>query len=477
MSNQKAAINGAKWTTTATVITTVLSFAQLAIIARVLDPSIFGLVSICSLVMNFFHIFANLGFTNSIISKQENDRKILSTIFYASVGLGVIMGVLIFFSSGFVVDYYHEPRLSYVIKVSSLGFPLIYTSQIYWNLLQKELEFKILAMIEVIGAVVSIFVTILLAYNNFQELSIIYSQLLIIAIKTVLYIFLGRKLFTPLFYFKLNEIKDHLRFGIYHLGEGILGFVNSNLENIVIGKAIGVKELGLYTIAYQLAVFPIYRLNPIIIQVSYPIMAKMRDNEGLKRAYLKIVDFITFCNFPLLAGLFITSTSVVVLIYGNDYQASVPLVKIILFVSFLSCVTAPASSLAMSKNKPNVMFYLNLFSLVIKIPTLYFLSKYFGLIGIAYGYVLTSLIDTVVIFIIVDNLVGSFFKQFLDNIIKPVSFCLIMIGVISVYQYFIGNQGLVHLIIQVVIGGLIYVGLTLKYKLSIKEILELRSSL
>jgi len=477
MSNQKAAINGAKWTTTATVITTVLSFAQLAIIARVLDPSIFGLVSICSLVMNFFHIFANLGFTNSIISKQENDRKILSTIFYASVGLGVIMGVLIFFSSSFVVDYYHEPRLSYVIKISSLGFPLIYTSQIYWNLLQKELEFKILAMIEVIGAVVSIFVTILLAYNNFQELSIIYSQLLIIAIKTVLYIFLGRKLFTPLFYFKLSEIKDHLRFGIYHLGEGILGFVNSNLENIVIGKAIGVKELGLYTIAYQLAVFPIYRLNPIIIQVSYPIMAKMRDNEGLKRAYLKIVDFITFCNFPLLAGLFITSTSVVVLIYGNDYQASVPLVKIILFVSFLSCVTAPASSLAMSKNKPNVMFYLNLFSLVIKIPTLYFLSKYFGLIGIAYGYVLTSLIDTVVIFIIVDNLVGSFFKQFLDNIIKPVSFCLIMIGVISVYQYFIGNQGLVHLIIQVVIGGLIYVGLTLKYKLSIKEILELKSSL
>lgn len=477
MSNQKAAINGAKWTTTATIVTTVLSFAQLAIIARVLDPSIFGLVSICSLVMNFFHIFANLGFTNSIISKQENDRKILSTIFYASVGLGVIMGAGIFFSSSLVVEYYHEPRLDYVIKVSSLGFPLIYTSQIYWNLLQKELEFKILALIEVIGAVVSICVTILLAYNDFQELSIIYSQLLIIAIKTILYIFLGRKLFTPLFYFKLNEIKDHLRFGIYHLGEGILGFVNSNLENIVIGKAIGVKELGLYTIAYQLAVFPIYRLNPIIMQVSYPIMAKMKDNEGLKRAYLKIVDFITFCNFPLLAGLFITSTSVVVLIYGTDYQASVPLVKIILFVSFLSCVTAPASSLAMSKNKPNVMFYLNLFSLIIKIPTLYFLSKYFGLIGIAYGYVITSLIDTIVIFLIVDNLVGSFFKQFLDNIIKPVTFCLIMIGVIAVYQYLIGNQGLYHVIAQVIIGGLVYLGLTLKYKLSIKEILELRSSL
>jgi len=477
MSNQKAAINGAKWTTTSTVITTVLSFAQMAIIARVLDPAIFGLVSICSLVINFFHIFANLGFTNSIISKQETDKKNLSTIFFASISLGLIMGILIYLSSGFVVDYYDEPRLGYVIKVSSFTFPLIYTGQIYWNLLQKELEFKILAIIEVIAAVVSITVTILLAYNDYQELSIIYSQLLITFIKMVLYMYLGRKLFTPILYFKLSEIKDHLRFGMYHLGEGILGFVNGNLENIVIGKAIGVKELGLYTIAYQLAVFPIYRLNPIIMQVSYPIMAKMKDNEGLKRAYLKIVDFITCCNFPLLAGLFITSSSVVVFIYGNNYAESVPLVRVILFVSFLACMTAPISSLAMSKNKPNIMFYLNLSTLFVKIPMIYLLSRYFGLMGIVTGCVISSLLESIVVFNLVKRLVGSIVKPFVANIIKPVSFCLIMVAVIAVYQYFVGNFGVFHIAAQVAIGGVIYAGLILKYKLSIKEILSLRESL
>jgi lipopolysaccharide exporter len=477
MSNQKAAINGAKWTTTATVITTVLSFAQMAIIARVLDPSIFGLVSICSLVINFFHIFANLGFTNSIISKQETDRKNLSTIFFASIGLGFIMGTLIYLSSGFVVDYYDEPRLGYVIKVSAFTFPLIYTGQIYWNLLQKELEFKILALIETVGAVVSITLTIYLAYNNYQELSIIYSQLLMTFIKMVLYMFLGRKLFTPIIYFKLSEIKDHLRFGIYHLGEGILGFVNGNLENIVIGKAIGVKELGLYTIAYQLAVFPIYRLNPIIMQVSYPIMAKMKEDDGLKRAYLKIVDFITCCNFPLLAGLFITASSVVVFIYGPNFEESIPLTRIILFVSFLACVTAPISSLVMSKNKPHIMFYLNLSTLIIKIPMIYVLSRYFGLFGIVGGYVVSSLIETIIIFNIADRLVGSIAKPFFINIIKPVSFCLAMVAVIALYQRFIGNEGIFHISAQVAIGAIIYGGLTLKFKISIKEILSLRQSL
>lgn len=477
MSNQKVAINGAKWTTTATAVTTLLSFTQLAIIARFLDPSIFGLVSICSLVMNFFHIFANLGFTNSIISIQENSRKVLSTIFFASIALGFTMGILIFFSSGMVVDYYNEPRLSYVIRLSAFSFPLIYTGQIYWNLLQKELEFKILAVIDVICGIVNFISTIILAYKGYQELSIIYSQLFFIAIRTALYIILGRKLFTPMFYFKLKEIKAHLRFGIYHLGEGILGFVNGNLENIVIGKAIGVKELGLYTIAYQLAVFPVYKLNPIIMQVSYPIMAKMKENDGLRRAYLKIIDFITYCNLPLLAGLFITASSVVVLIYGQDYQGSVPLVRVLVLVSFMYCITAPSSSLALSKNKPNIMFYLNLSSLIIKLPTLYFFSKYFGLMGIVYGYVICTLIDTLVTFKIVESLVGGIFKQFIINVIKPLSFCFVMIAVIALYQHFVGNHGLVHVIAQVLIGGAVYVAFTLKYKLSLDEILSLKKSL
>lgn len=477
MSNQKVAINGAKWTSSATIITTILSFVQLALIARVLDPSIFGLVSICSLVADFFHIFANLGFTNSIISTQESNRGKLSTIFYSSIGLGTIMCFAIYFSAGLVVSYYNEPRLLHVIRVSAFTFPLLYTSQIYWNLLQKELNFKIISIIEVVTGLIAFVVIISLAYNGYQELSVIYGQLISIAARTVMYVIVGRKLFSPTLYFKLKEIKDHLRFGMYHMGEGILGFINGNLQNVVIGKAIGLKELGLYTIAYQLAVFPIYKLNPIIMQVSYPIMAKMKENEGLKRAYLKITDFITCCNFPLLAGMFITSSSVVILVYGAGYQDAIPLIRVILIVSFLACVTAPVPSLALSKGKPNIMFFLNLSTLLVKIPTIYFMSKYFGLMGIVWGFVFTSIIETVIQLNVVNHLVGGFFKVFFGNLVKPTIFCLIMVVVIFIYQYFIGIHGLFHVIAQVIIGGLVYSGLILKFKISLDEILNLRKSL
>lgn len=477
MSNQKAAINGAKWTTSAIVITTVFNSLQMAIIARVLDPSIFGLVSICTIILNFFYIFANLGFANSIISTQETDKKKLSTIFFASVAMGLIFCGIINLTAPIVVSFYDQPKLAQIIPLASLNFPLVYASQIYGILLQKELRFRTLAFNDVLSATVGITVTIILAYKDFQELSIMYGQLALAATRTITYTITGSKLFRPVLHFKLGEIKHHLRFGIYSIGEGLLGFANGNLETIAIGKFISMEALGYYNIAYQIAIFPLYKLNPIIMQVTFPIMAKMKNNEDMKRAYLKIVDFMTFCNFPLLAGLFITAGTVVPLIFGQNFVPSVPLVHIIVFAGLLSCFTTPFSAIAFSKGKPNLLFIQNLSALLFKLPVLYFSAKNYGLIGITFGYLITSVFEATICSFFLRSLIGNFMRTFLLNVYKPLLFCLIMVGVIALYQRFIGNIGLVHTLVQVAIGGMVYTALTLKYKISFGELMGLRKSL
>ncbi|TSJ40752.1 MOP flippase family protein [Mucilaginibacter corticis] len=477
MSNQKTAINGAKWTTSATVITTILNAAQTAIIARILAPSVFGLVSICTIMLSFFQVFANLGFANSIISTQETDKKKLSTIFFSSAGLGVIFCIVINLCSPLVVSFYHEPKLAAIIPLAALNFPLIYSGQIYNTLLQKELRFKTIAVNDTLCVVASIVTTVTLAYNGFNEFAMMYGQLTWAGVRLISYTLTGIKLFRPVWHFKPKEIQDHLKFGIYSIGEGLLGFANSNLENILIGRLISLEALGYYNIAWTLAIFPIYKLNPIIMQVSFPIMAKMKDNEGLKRAYLKIVDFITYCNFPILTGLALTALGVVPLVFGHNFLPSVPLFKVVVFVGFLSCVTTPFASLSFSKGQPKLVFLLNLIVLLVKIPVIYIAAKYFGLIGITYGYLLASIIETCVCFYFVTTLVGSILPQFLNNIYKPLSFCLAMVVALLIYQYFLGTIGLVNIIAQVVIGAAVYVGLTLKFKMSLREVMDIKKSL
>jgi lipopolysaccharide exporter len=471
MSNKEKAINGGKWVTVSTVISTCFQFSQVAILARLLDPSAFGIVSVSALIINFFNIIGNLGFSNSIIYKQENDRKVLSSLYILNISLGVVMFLVIYSCTPLIISYYKEPKLDHIIKLASLYFIIAYFGQIYFFLLQKNLKFKSTAIIDITGSVVGTGTTIFLAYQGFEELSLIFGQLIMVTVRTVLQIFYGRIYFSPLFSFDFAIIKEHLRFGLFNVGEGFISFIQGNSDNIAIGGILGVKALGYYTIASQLTIFPVMKLNPIILQVAYPILAKMKeDPSSLKRSYLKILDLVSYLNFPLLVGLYITADSVVPLLYGPGWEETIYLIKIFVFVSIFTCLAHPLFTLVYSKGRPDLLLYLNLATLLVKLPMLYFFGKQWGITGIACAYLAAQFINMALSFVIVQYLVGSFMKSFIANIYKPIVFCLLMVGMIAAYKSYIGYTGLLNTIAEVLIGGIVYSLLTLMYKVSLIEL-------
>ena len=464
--------------TTATAISTVFQFVQVAILARLLEPSAFGIVSVSTLIIAFFNIFANLGFSNSIIYKQETDRKVLSSLYLLNVSLGLLLAIVIFFSAPLIVAYYKEPRLHKVIQLASVYFLIVYFGQIYYFLLQKELRFKSVASIDIIGTIVGTTATIVLAYAGFAELALVYGQLVQQAVKTTLQITYGLSLFRPMLAFDRALIRDHLRFGLYNVGDGVIGFIQANSDNILVGGMLGVKPLGYYTLASQLAVFPIARLNPIVLQVAYPILARMQnDPTELKKSYLTILDLIGFINLPLMAGLFITADSVVPLFYGPGWEETIHLIRIFVFVSIFSSLSNPLFTLAFSKGKPALLFYLNVATLFIKIPLVYVFARYWGVTGIAMAFLTATFLNLVMNFGIVRSLIGPFLREFGVNFAKPAVFCLVMVGVIALYKTYVGRLTLTDTIIEVALGGLVFVALTLQYKLSFPEIKALRKAI
>jgi PST family polysaccharide transporter/lipopolysaccharide exporter len=198
------------------------------------------------------------------------------------------------------------------------------------------------------------------------------------------------------------------------------------------------------------------------------------DIEGLKRAYLKILDVLIFCNLPLLAGLFITAESVVPLIYGPGWQETTHLIQIFVFVSLFACLSHPLFTLAFTRGKPNLLFYLNLATLVVKIPLVYVLGHLYGVTGIAVSFLLATFFNLVANFFLVHYLVGDFFGQFLKNFVQPLLFGVIMVAVIATYKTVVGHEGMVHTVAQIALGALTYVGLTLAFKFSFADLRALR---
>lgn len=476
MDSKANAIKSGSWITFSTILQTALQFIQISILARLLSPADFGIVAISNTVIIFFSLFANLGFSNSIISKQENDKKVLSSIYFLGIGLGIVVFLLAFYSSPLIVGFYGEPRLSKVIKIASCVFLVDYFGSVYSALLQKELKFKSIAIIDIAGYLIGVSLTITFAYKGYKELALVYGGLAGEVCRTALRIILGRKLFFPTLNFNWLQVKEHLKFGIYNFGEGILGFIQSNWDNIMIGKLLGTQLLGYYTLAYQLAIFPIIKINPIVLQIAYPILAKLKNNmRELKKSYIKVLDLITFFNFPLLAGLLVTAEGVVPLIYGPHWEATFPLIKIFVFISVASCLSHPLFTLVYTKEKPNLLFYLNILTLLVKIPLVYLLGKYWGITGIAYAFLIATIINTIFSFIIARSLIGSFVKQFFKSIYKQVVFCLLLISFVSFYKLYAGSASVLHIAIEIAIGGLVYIGLSLRYKYAVFDLKNLKT--
>ncbi len=461
----------------ATAVSTVFQFVQLAVLARLLSPADFGLVSISNLIINFFGIFSTLGFANSIIYKQENDRAVLSSLYTLSLLLGVVLSGLVFLGAPLLSSFYHEARLVPVVRLSSVYFVIVGAGQIYLFLLQKDLRFRSVAQIDIAAAVLGSGLTIGLAVAGFQEMSLIIGMLVTQTVKTVLQVAVGWSLFRPVPGLQMTRIREHMQFGLFNLADGLVGFAQSNADNIMVGRLLGVDMLGYYTVASQLAVFPITKLNPIILQVAYPILARMKDNTAdLRRSYLRILDVISYCNLPLLAGLFITADGVVPLAYGPGWEPAVGLIRIFVFVGIFSCLAHPLFTLAYTKGKPNLMLYLNIGTMLVKIPLVFFFAQW-GVTGIAMAFVTATGLNLIADMAIAQWLVGPFLGEFLRNIARPVLFCALMMGAVVAYKLLIGTGGWYHTLAQVALGGAVYVALTLRFKLSWRELLGYRQAL
>jgi lipopolysaccharide exporter len=204
MSNKIKAINGAKWTTVSTIFNAVLQFGQVALLARLLEPAAFGIVSISTLIINFLSIFAHFGFSNSIISKQVTNQKVLSTIYYLNLLIGVIMFALMYLSAPLLVLYYKEPLLDGVLKMAAFSFPIVFLGQIYNILLEKELKFKWLALTDIFCSITGSLVTIFLAFNGYQAKSLVGGLLSAQFLKMIIHNVLGRQYFAPIFQVERN---------------------------------------------------------------------------------------------------------------------------------------------------------------------------------------------------------------------------------------------------------------------------------
>lgn len=463
---KKQAASGVKWTTTSTAITTTLQFIQLAVLARLLSPEAFGLMAMIMVVLGLGQAYADMGISNAIIHRQDTTGEQLSSLYWLNIIAGVIVFILLLISTPLVVLFYGEPRLTELMPWAALVFIVTPLGQQFQILLQKELQFRILSIIELTAVIVGTTVAIVTAMMGQGVFSIIWGQLGKTLIKTLMLVGIGWKKWPPKLRFKYTDLHGYIGFGLYQMGEKSINYFIDKMDQIIVGALVGAQALGYYNLAFNLVIQPISKINPIITRVAFPLFAKVQsDNDRLKRGYLSILKLLSIVNFPLLFGLAVVAPTLVPLLFGEQWQPAIILIQILSFVALLRSNGNPIGSLYLAKGRADLGFKWN--AMVFPTQMLgIFLGAYFGgVLGVALT--LLALQITYSIFnylVLIRTLLGPCLKEYITSIAPAFGLSLLMALTVAIVPLTIEQSQGVILTTQILIGVLVYLSLNFIFR-------------
>jgi O-antigen/teichoic acid export membrane protein len=299
------------------------------VLARMLTAVDFGLIALMSVFITVADTIAQGGFRATIIMRPNLKDIDYSTAFIYNLAVAVLLYLGLFFSAPLIASFYKEPKLIKLVRVLSL-VNIIHAGYFVQDaLLQKQMQFKILAKRNITASFISGLVSITLAYLGFGVWSLValtISRALVINV----YLWLTRVWKISL-KFSFDSFKKNFSFGSRMMLTNITGALFNNLNNLLIGKYYSKADLGYYYQALKLKNVPINSASGIITKTASPLIAKYQDDfEELHRTYFHIMRIMAVTIVPLVVLLFVLGQDLIVLLFSSRWLDSVPIFRIII---------------------------------------------------------------------------------------------------------------------------------------------------
>jgi len=363
MSLKKKILNGIKWTSFSSFVLAVFYMFQLIILARILGPEVYGIMAILTIVISFSNLFVDMGMSKIIIHKQDlitNEQ--LNTLYWLNILLAVFIYSCLFLASSAIAIFYNNNDLEYLIQLISLTFVIKSFALQYNVILEKELRFKTLEIINMFTAFLNFTISLILALNNFEIYSLIYAVIISSLINTLLLIYFGSNYHKVKFYFNFKEIKEFIPFGLYWTGSKSFGSFAHELDIIIIGKVFDSTTLGIYHIAKQLLSRPMQVIMPVVIKISYPLFGKIQtDLIKSKTYYLNIINLVSLIIVPIYIIIYLLADEFITILFGMQWVESTQITKNLVLYAILTSFSTPIGSLIMARGKANWNFWWNFF--------------------------------------------------------------------------------------------------------------------
>lgn len=398
----------------------VFMLLQMAILARLLAPSDFGLMALAAAVIAFAQIFSDMGMSNAIIHHQKISQEALSSLYWLNVLASASLMLFLILLSPFIAVWYQEPRMQNILTVVSSTFLIVALSQQLRVIAEKYLLFQQLAVIELTASLLGFVVSVIVAFAGGGVYALVAGMFVNVVVTTVLSWWILADGWRPLWRLRLSEIREFLGFGAYMIGFNLTNTINMQADILIGGRVLGSSSLGAYTLPKELSLRLAMIINPIVTRVGLPVMAKAQaDKIILKSIYLKTLLMTASVNFPIYFLMAIFSSEIVVIMFGDQWQESIPLLRILALWGMVRSIGNPAGSLVFAMGRANLAFWWS-FGLMLFLVPAYWIGSQYGIEGLALSVLISMLaIPLPQWLILIRPLCGAGFVEYFKQLAIP----------------------------------------------------------
>jgi O-antigen/teichoic acid export membrane protein len=312
-------VRGGALTLTVQGLKFVLSTGVTIVVARLLTPQDYGLVGMVMVLVNLLTMFQYLGLPNATVKWRDLTHAQVTTLFWVNVGLSSAIALVILACAPLLARFYDQPNLIGIAAGYALVAFLTGLSIQHLAILQRQMRFVALAVIDVAALAIGLALTIFAAWRGAGYWALVLNQLVFAAV-TIIGAWAACS-WRPGLPTRGSGVRSMLSYGGDLTGYSFTTFFAQNVDNGLIGKFWGAHQLGIYSRAYQMLLAPIGHITTPLCAVAIPALSRLADSPPRYRAaYLKMVEKISMLTMPAVVCAIATSDWLILLLLGTRWN-------------------------------------------------------------------------------------------------------------------------------------------------------------
>lgn len=395
--------SGVRWSLLAVLSKQGFQMLSAVVLARLLGPESYGIVSVASLFIVFTTLLLDQGLSSALIQRPRLTPRAAGATFTLNLVLAAIVGAATWVCAPAIAGFFRVDGLAELLRLIALALPLKALGITPRALLARKLRFRGIAAADIAAAVLGSAAGIAAALLGAGYFAVLYQTVLTDLVTAAVLLACTRG---PAPNLHLGEVRPLLGFSAGVFATNGLAYFSRNIDNILVGRVLGVASLSLYAMAYRVLVVPVQLIGQTVNRVMFPAFARAAADPAQVAAQLRAaMALLAACVIPLMAFVACAAPSLVHLVLGGSWLAAAPLMSILAIGGARETVFYIAPSLMKGLGRAGLNLRYELLATAAQLSGI-IIGLQFGLFGVAAGYTAAGFALTPVLMFLQSRLTG-----------------------------------------------------------------------